>query len=232
MLTVRDLNKSFSNLHVLKDISFEVQAGESIALMGKNGAGKTTLLRILARIAALDQGVITFKNRDLVKDGSDARKFMLYLGHQPALYPSLTAIENLQLALSLRKQAGTEKSIISVLKDAGLSRQNFDPISVYSQGMLQRLKLALANIINWDLLLFDEPFTGLDSEGIKSVDNFLKFSREGRRSYMLVLHNLERALEHCSRFIFLSGGKIGADLSLKNESKLNIRNTFKKLLEN
>jgi len=232
MLSVKDLNKSFNNLHVLKDISFNVKKSETIALMGKNGAGKSTLLRILARISAMDTGTVLFKDRNMVKDGAQVRESLLYLGHQPALYPSLSAVENLHLALSLRKNAVSKKSIFTVLEDAGLAQQMNDPISIYSQGMLQRLKLALANIINWDLLLFDEPFSGLDTAGIKNVNNFLNFIRQGSRSYILVLHNLDRALEHCSRFIIISKGKIGADLNLKNNSKNDIKNTFMKLLDN
>ncbi len=199
--------------------------------MGKNGVGKSTLLRILARISSPDGGEISFQDRDLLKGTPEVRNKILYLGHHPALYPSLSAVENMHLALELRGNTAVSISAVrDQLKALGLTRQINDPIGIYSQGMLQRLKLAQASLIDWELLLFDEPFSGLDAEGITRVQACLQDWKKSGKTMILVLHSVERALEHCSRFIFLSRGKIGADLTTIHEGRDPVMEAFQSLV--
>lgn len=198
--------------------------------MGKNGIGKSTLLRVLARISAPDYGEVIYRGENLLKGAAEIRNSILYLGHHPALYPSLSAVENLSLAMELRKLKPDKDRIIKTLIAFGLESQMKDPITIYSQGMLQRLKLTLASVLDWNLLLFDEPFTGLDAEGVNRVDQFLVQCRNKGKSVILVLHNMDRALNYCSRFIFLKNGKVGADVGYKENTREDIRRIFNSIV--
>ncbi|MDP6340206.1 MAG: ABC transporter ATP-binding protein [Candidatus Marinimicrobia bacterium] len=208
MLSVSHLSKSFNYRPVLKDITFNLNASETIVIMGKNGAGKSTLLRILARIMACDSGEVLFQNIDMFKGVPNARKKLLYLGHAPAMYTALSAVENLELAMDLRESSVDQSIIRDHLDKFGLLDQADDPISIYSQGMLQRLKLTYAELADWDLLLIDEPFSGLDQDGILQMDDALTRWKLGFKSMCMVLHNRERAEQYGDRILHLDDGLI------------------------
>jgi len=208
MLTVSNIKKSFNHRPVLKDVSFMLNGGETIVIMGKNGAGKSTLLRILARIMNCDNGEVFFHNQNLLKGSPISRRKLLYLGHAPSMYTALTAVENLNLALDLRGTQLGKTIILEQLEHYGLASQANDPISIYSQGMLQRLKLSYAELSDWDLLLIDEPFSGLDEEGVDLMKNALKRWKSAGKSMCLVLHNLQRAEEFGDRILHLNNGMI------------------------
>ena len=165
MLAVANINKSFYHNPVLNNLSFKVNDGDVIALTGKNGAGKSTLLRILARISQPDGGTVIYNDVDIFKGKASARTGILYLGHEPGLYPSLSAIENIEFASRIHGAFPVAEDIDTTLKNFGLSEHIDDPIKIYSKGMLQRLKYALGNLLPWSILFFDEPFSGLDIEG-------------------------------------------------------------------
>ena len=206
MLSVSNISKSFKYRSVLKDVSFTLNEGETVVIMGKNGAGKTTLLRIIARIMACEKGKIFFQNQNLLNGKPSIRKKILYIGHAPAMYSALSAIENLTLALDLRYIKANASKILDRLNHFGLGVQANDPISIYSQGMLQRLKLAYAELTDWDLLLFDEPFTGLDQDGAALMDKALtQWIKEGK-TLCMVLHNMERAKIYGDQILYLNHG--------------------------
>lgn len=208
MLSVSHLSKSFNRRPVLSDITFEITDGETVVVMGKNGAGKSTLLRILARIMACDRGTATFQNHNLLKGLPVVRKDLLYLGHAPAMYSALSAVDNLSLALKLRETPASNKTIVDTLGQYGLSNQKDDPISIYSQGMLQRLKLTYANLAQWTLLLMDEPFSGLDEEGTSRMENALTQWKTGGKAMCLVLHDEAMAKKYGDRILRLNNGVI------------------------
>jgi len=183
-----------------------VEVGETVIIMGKNGAGKSTLLRIIARIMACDKGEILFQNNDLLNGSPLVRQKLLYVGHASAMYTTLSAIENLQLALRLRGTPVEISRIQDQLNYYGLTNQSNDPISIYSQGMLQRLKLAYASLASWNLLLIDEPFSGLDTEGIALVNKSLHRWKKLGKSMMIVLHNQSRAEELGDRILRIKKG--------------------------
>ena len=208
MLSVSRLSKSFNLRPVLREVTFDVKSGETIIFMGKNGAGKTTLLRILARIMTCDGGKILFQNKDLLKGSPDKRKKILYLGHAPAMYSSLSAVENLKLVMNLRSTPISEVTIRDQLERFDLLDQADDIISIYSQGMLQRLKLICAELVDWDLLLIDEPFTGLDELGEKQMKDSLNQWKLSGKTMCVVLHSRQKAEKYASRILYLEDGVI------------------------
>lgn len=208
MLSVSHLSKSFNRRPVLADITFNIATGETVVFMGKNGAGKSTLLRILARIMACDKGEVRFQNQDLLKGAPTARKGLLYLGHASGMYSALSAVDNLSLALRLRGIHSSKEMIIEALTRFGLFDQKDDPIAVYSQGMLQRLKLTYAELAEWTLVLMDEPFSGLDDDGAKLMHDAISQWKSEGQSLCLVLHDEKRAKLYGDRILRIENGEI------------------------
>ncbi len=211
MLSVSNIVKSFNYKKILNNISFSLSSGDTVSLLGKNGVGKSTLLRIIAKINAPDNGDVFFQNVNILKSKSSARQGIYYCGHAPGLYPSLTAEENLHY-FSLFHQCNPSSTLIqTTLKDYELFDAMNKPVKIFSQGMMQRLKLAFIEIINWKLLLIDEPFNGLDISGIDFVQQKISSWQNGERVILFVDHNLDRAVNISSRVLLMDRGKIAID---------------------
>ena len=211
MLTVSNISKSFHYKPVLKNIHFSVSTGETTALIGKNGAGKSTLLRILAKISTPEEGQIEFNGNDLFDGVAAHRQGIYYCGHAPGLYPSLTAGENLYYFSAFHGCKTETKKINLVLQDFDLLDAVNEPVKVYSQGMMQRLKLALLELIDWSLLLIDEPFNGLDLSGQEFAMKKMHSWQNGKRSIIFVDHDIDRVLELSSRVMVLDQRSIVLD---------------------
>lgn len=179
-----------------------------MGLLGKNGTGKSTLLRVVAGLSSADGGEIHFNNFQVRSTQTGTRRDLLYLGHAPGLYPGLSARENLEFAYRIYYPDKTDFPLETILEEVGLLLQADDPIKVYSQGMLQRLKLALAKAIDWKMLLFDEPFSGLDIQGRNLTQSFFDQCMNPHRSLLLVVHEMNWAIQHCTRIIILGGGRV------------------------
>ena len=208
MLFVNKICKSFNRIRVIESLSFSQSNNEFIALMGNNGSGKTTTLRILARAMRPDSGSIIFQDKDLLSHESMYRSGILYLGHDPGMYSHFTARENLSFALSLRGLKIAQKKIDISLDSFDLLASADKPISIFSKGMLQRLKLVFADLAPWDLLLFDEPFSGLDSNGIEIIERQLNNWKKNNKSIIMVLHDESIAQKYADRKLIISSGKI------------------------
>ena len=208
MLSVENIYKSFNGLSILNGASFNQKNGEIIALMGKNGTGKSTLLRIIARIMKADSGIVTFNKKDLLPGNSKYRKKMLYTGHDPGLYSFFTPRENLTFLLKTRDLVSKEKSIQDKLDRYELIDFIDKPIAFFSKGMLQKLKLVQIDLVSPDLLLFDEPYSSLDEDGVYLVDRLLGELKTHDKSAILVLHDEKKAKEHGDSILKLESGKI------------------------
>ncbi len=211
MLTVSNISKSFHYKPVLKNIHFSVSTGETTALIGKNGAGQSTLLRILAKISTPEEGQIEFNGNDLFDGVAAHRQGIYYCGHAPGLYPSLTAGENLYYFSAFHGCKTETEKINLVLQDFDLLDAVNEPVKVYSQGMMQRLKLALLELIDWSLLLIDEPFNGLDLSGQEFAMKKMHSWQNGKRSIIFVDHDIDRVLELSSRVMVLDQHSIVLD---------------------
>ena len=216
MLAVANIIKSFYHNPVLNNLSFKVNDGDVIALTGKNGAGKSTLLRILARISQPDGGTVIYNDVNIFKGKASARKGILYLGHEPGLYPSFSAIENIEFASRIHGAFPVVEDIVTTLKNIGLSEHINDPIKIYSKGMLQRLKYALGNLLPWSILFFDEPFSGLDIKGKNLALDCLNTWKMKDRTIIFVTHDVEWGLSYCNRLLLLEAGSLKIDKSAGN----------------
>ncbi len=218
MLKVSDLSKSFNFVSVLRHISFSINKGEVIGLMGNNGVGKSTLLRILSRISSPDSGNIEFEENNLLSSDYLNRRGLFYIGHSPGLYPALSGKENLQFFSSIHKGITDEKMIETTLEKFELDGNASKQIKYYSQGMIKRLQLSLVELIPWKLLLVDEPFSGLDLIGVDLVKSNFKSWKNDHRTILFVDHNIDRTFELASRVLVLKDQQIIIDNQTKENS--------------
>ncbi|MFQ6674952.1 MAG: ATP-binding cassette domain-containing protein [Fidelibacterota bacterium] len=208
MLSVEGLRKSYHLRPVLDQVTFTVGDGETVGIFGKNGAGKTTLLRIISRICSSDGGDVKLDGLSLFNGPAAARSGILYLGHHPNLYPTLTGEENLALVCRLYGRSGSRRKIVQVLTDVDLMRQRYDQIRYYSRGMLQRLGLAKAMAVPWRILLMDEPATGLDEMGVDLLESLvLRWQGDGK-SMIIVSHDRTWLQRYATRMLELKGGTV------------------------
>ncbi|MCB0282073.1 MAG: ABC transporter ATP-binding protein [Calditrichae bacterium] len=172
--SVQGISKSFNFREVLKDISFSVPAGKSLALTGHNGSGKTTLLRILCNLLRADAGKMVFeKHGNEIKPVHFKNHFSL-VGPYLQLYDELTAFENLEFLARLKNIEDTDNKIYEIINMTGLKGRAHDFVKTYSSGMKQRLKYAFALLSEPDILFLDEPTSNLDKQGIEVVYNIME----------------------------------------------------------
>lgn len=208
MIEVRGLVKAFGVKPVLRGLDFQVDEGEFVAVVGPNGAGKTTLLRILASLARPTMGAVSLAGYQLPAQAGAARKVLGVVSHQPLLYGDLTADQNLRFFGRMYGVKHLDDRIPEVLDIVRLSPRRYDLVREYSRGMQQRLAIGRGILHRPQLLLFDEPHTGLDPDSADMLDDLLtKVAGEGR-TVVMTSHDLTRAGELASRVDILSGGKI------------------------
>ncbi len=200
-LQVTNLSKSFYYSPVFQSFSLKIESGEKIGLSGPNGSGKTTLLKMISGIMSIDSGEIRIGENDVNSDDPDPRKNLYYLGHSVGLYPSLTGHENLAFISGLYGK--TSRNISDILIKVKLGSVQDKLVKFYSQGMLQRLKLATAIILDPDILLLDEPLAGLDVDGIKLFESVIVEWNELRKTMIIVSHDSDWLRTNTDRIIEL-----------------------------
>jgi ABC-type multidrug transport system ATPase subunit len=189
MIKLNAFFKSFGPKKVLRSLDLEVKDGEIVTLIGNNGSGKTTLLRSINTLDKPDDyDVAEIDGYDLRKFPEEIRSRVGYLPHNPAFYPELTGFENLRFWLELNSIKDAESRARGFLAKVGLISFGEDLSGNYSRGMVQRLGFAMAISHTPTTLLLDEPFTGLDSDGIAIIEKLLTKLRDENCSILLVSH--------------------------------------------
>jgi len=211
MIETRSLRKSFGLRPVLRGVDLTVAAGECVALMGPNGAGKTTLMRILATLSKPTMGIVRVAGFPLPAGASEVRRRLGVVSHHTLLYVDLNAEENLAFYARLYDLEQPKPRIAAVLEQVGLSRRRRDLVRTYSRGMQQRLAIARALLPDPEVVLFDEPYTGLDPEAALMLDDVLRAVTQQGRTVLLSTHDLPRGLALASRAVILAHGMIAYD---------------------
>ncbi len=201
------LEKQIGDREVLRDVSLELGTHATLAVLGPNGAGKTTLLRVLAGIWGPSGGQLWRFDKPVVGEvRTDAR--IGYLGHQSFLYPALTALENLTFYGRLWNLDHPHARARDMLRRVGLTWSQNDPVKIYSRGMLQRAAIARMLLPDPQLLLLDEPYTGLDAEAQEFLDHTLITYRDRGGTTLLITHNVQDVLRISDAVTILIGGKL------------------------
>lgn len=202
ILKVTTLSKYFNLSPIFRDLSLTVNSGEKIGLNGPNGSGKTTLLKMISGITSIDSGEIQINGLEVNSEQTNSRKNVFYLGHSVGLYPGLTGRENLEFMAGLYSQSIS--TIPDILSKVGLGTNESKLLKFYSQGMRQRLKLASALVIDPNVLLLDEPLTGLDPDGIQLFETILSNWDSRGKTMVIVSHNLDWLSRITDRIITLA----------------------------
>jgi heme exporter protein A len=194
-LEVRDLARSFGSVRALRGVDFQLSEGEVLAIFGPNGAGKTTLLRILAGLLKPERGRVLLSGRPASRADAAQRRRVGLISHASFLYDGLTAIENLIFYGKLYGVPRPRERALAALEGVGLADRADTSAGTMSRGMLQRLAIARALLHDPDIVLLDEPFTGLDQAAATALRRQLALLRDQRRIVVLVTHNLDEGLE-------------------------------------
>jgi ABC-type multidrug transport system ATPase subunit len=207
-----DLHKAIDSVPILQDISLDIAPGRYVALLGANGAGKTTLLKVLATLIAPTSGQLELFGQPLRRDSAAALRSRIGLiGHQSMLYGQLTARENLVFFGRLYRLADARERADALLKRVGLAKRADDPVAAFSRGMVQRTTIARALMHDPELILADEPFTGLDAPSAELLERMLAELHAEGRSILLAHHDIERSLRIAEQAIVLRGGRVVVD---------------------
>jgi ABC-type multidrug transport system ATPase subunit len=206
MIRLNSFFKSFGSRKILRGIDLEINSGEIVTLIGNNGSGKTTLLRSINTLDFPDSYILAeVDGFDLEKYPEEVRSRIGYLAHNPPFYPELTGTENLKLWLELNSIDDADSRSRDFLGQVGLVSFSDDLSGNYSRGMIQRLGFAMALSHSPTTLLLDEPFTGLDSEGIEIISNLLLKAKDNDCSILLVTHD---KVTYADRLVELVRGEI------------------------
>lgn len=216
MIAINHLSKRFGTHFALRDVTLAIGEGERIALLGPNGAGKSTLLSLLATLSRPSSGEIAIRGTTLTSSWHDIRRYMGLVSHQSLLYPDLTAYENLQFYADLYGVTDATTRIEEVLTWVDLLPRAKERVRGYSRGMTQRLSIARALLHNPQILLLDEPFSGLDEAAAERLQALLNriHAEEPARSTLMTTHDLARGLNFASRVLILKRGRVVLDAAI------------------
>jgi ABC-type multidrug transport system ATPase subunit len=194
VIHARALEKRYGDKRILRGIDLDVDRDDFVLVTGPNGSGKTTLLRLCAGLAAPTRGTL---------DLAVARGRVGYLAHEPLVYRELTALENLDLYGRLYRVPERRERVGMLLERFGLWDVRHARAGSYSRGMLQRLALCRALLHEPELLILDEPYSGLDAEGEELLDRELS-ERRGRAAFLVATHEPERLERYASAQLALA----------------------------
>jgi ABC-2 type transport system ATP-binding protein len=224
MLELKNITKKYSAIPVVKDVSFAVRPGEILGYLGPNGAGKTTTIKMLAGLLEPTKGEISFQGISIKKDIVEYKKRIGYVPEQSEIYPHLSGLEYLLMVGRLRQlsEHNVKEKIIEFLKLFSLYEDMDAPISSYSKGMRQKVLLSAALLHNPEVLLLDEPLSGLDVTTSMVVKDIVHQLALENKIILYSSHVLEVTEKICTRVIIIHTGKIVA-----NDSVENLRNLMK-----
>jgi ABC-2 type transport system ATP-binding protein len=217
MLELRDVCKRFLGISAVDRVSFSARAGEITGYLGPNGSGKSTTMKMIAGLIEMTDGEILFDGRRIEGDLIAHKRRMGYVPEEPHLYVHLTALEYLIMVGQLRglPPRSTATRIEGLLRLFSLPGERHVPISNYSKGMRQKVLLTAALLHNPDLILLDEPFSGLDVASALVVRSLIQELAARGKVVLFSSHELEVVERVCSHVVILHHGKVVADDSIE-----------------
>ena len=208
MVRVSNLSKQFSGLKAVDDLSFTVNEGDVYGFLGQNGAGKSTTLRMMLTLIKPSGGDINIFEKSLHQHRNEVLSQVGAVIERPDLYKYLTAYENLSIFARLSGLKISRKLLMDQLEMVGLADRSSSKVKTYSQGMKQRLGIAVALVHNPKLILLDEPTNGLDPQGIADMRNLiLSLSRQHGKTVIVSSHLLSEIEQIANRMIIIHKGK-------------------------
>jgi len=212
ILEVENLTGGYTRKPVLKDVSFSIEKGELVGLIGLNGAGKSTTIKHIIGIMQPKSGSIRLNGRAFAEDIDAYRSAFSYIPETPVLYEELTLREHLELtamAYGLEQEVFEQRSA-ALLKEFRMEKRLKWFPSHFSKGMRQKVMIMSAFLVDPDLYIIDEPFVGLDPLGIKSLLDQMEQQKRSGASVLMSTHILSTAERYCDRIILLHNGRVRA----------------------
>ena len=203
----RGLVKQFGSRRGLDGADLSVPAGAFLSIFGPNGAGKTTLLRMLALLSRPTRGELRILGVDALEEPDALRARIGLISHKSMLYGDLTARENLEFFSSLYGGSPDRARIDELLRLVELDHRRTDCVRTFSRGMQQRLSIAHALVNDPELVLLDEPYSGLDPHAAELFDELIGRVRAGR-TFIMVSHDLAKGYEMCTHALILARGQV------------------------
>jgi len=208
VIEVRHLSKHFKNLTAVNDLSFTVNEGDVYGFLGQNGAGKSTTIRMLLTLIEPSGGSIELFGSSLKTNRKQILRQVGAVIEKPDVYKYLSAYENLQLFARLSGVKPTRELLMAQLDMVGLAARAGDKVKTFSQGMKQRLGIAIALVHEPKLIMLDEPTNGLDPQGIADIRNLiLHLSRERHKTILVSSHLLSEIEQVATRVLIIDKGK-------------------------
>lgn len=210
-IEVSGLSKHFGSAAALGGVDFSVPAGEFFTIFGPNGAGKTTMMRILATLARPSGGSVRIFGEDTRTAPATVRRRIGLVTHRSLLYASLSAFENVAFFARMFGVPDPEQRAREILTDLGLEHRMDDAVQTYSRGMEQRCAIARALVHRPDVLLLDEPFSGLDPDARARLRELLERTGTEQRTIILTSHDLSHGADQADRVAILARGRLVFD---------------------
>ncbi|NLU35649.1 MAG: ATP-binding cassette domain-containing protein [Clostridiales bacterium] len=218
MLTVNNLTKRFGDLTAVDQVSFHVNEGEIFGLLGENGAGKTTTLRMLATMLQPTSGTAALAGYDLVTQPEQVRsRIGILFGGESGLYDRLTAAENIAYfgRLNNMDEDQLKERIEELARIFGMEEYIHRKAGKFSKGMKQKVAFARSIVHNPDIMLFDEPTTGLDVSAIRNVHEFIIDCKAQGKTIVLSSHTMSEVEKLCDRIGIIHKGRMVAQGSIE-----------------
>jgi ABC-type multidrug transport system ATPase subunit len=208
IIEVNDLSKQFSGTTVVDRLSFTVYKGDVFGFLGQNGAGKSTTIRMLLTLIRPTSGQIKIFDKDLINSRNDILSRVGAVIEKPDLYKYLSGLDNLALFAKLSGKTFTRKELSLKLGQVGLEERGGDKVRTYSQGMKQRLGIAVALVHDPELIILDEPTNGLDPQGIADIRKLIQMlSGDHQKTFLVSSHLLGEMEQIANRMLIIDKGK-------------------------
>ena len=217
IIEVKNLSKKFGTFEAVKDVSFTVNKGDVFGFLGPNGAGKSTTIRCMLSLIAPNSGTIAIFGKNLADHRSQILNNIGCIIEKPDFYRYLSAEKNLEMFARISGRDSSKKEIQEMLEFVGLSGRGKDKVKGFSHGMKQRLGIAQTLLHKPDLIILDEPTTGLDPQGIIEVRNLiLRLKTEQQKTVLLSSHQLSEIEIIANRMVIINKGKSMIEGSVDN----------------
>lgn len=217
MLQIIDLKKSYGSHEALKGLNLSVDKGEVFCLLGQNGAGKTTTINLSLGFLAPSAGKVLINGREVKPDDAATRRALAFIPEVVMLYPTLTAIENLDFFSRLAGFTYKKKQLYAYLHEANLQQEAHNKrVGSFSKGMRQKVGIAIAIAKNADVVLMDEPTSGLDPRATDEFTRIVKDLASQGKSVLIATHDIFNAVNVGSRIGIMKAGELVHIVQAKN----------------
>lgn len=229
-LEIKNISKKYNAQIALSDICFSLKKGDIVGFLGPNGAGKTTLMKIITSTLTQDIGSVSINGLDTIENELDTKAQIGYLAENNPLYNEMYVTEYLDFIASIYNLSDKKQKIESIINKTGLDLEKSKKIEQLSKGYKQRVGLAAALVHNPDILILDEPTTGLDPNQLVEIRNLIKETGKDK-IVLLSTHIMQEIPKICNKIIIINKGKIvdNRDMDEFNSLKLNLEDHFQKL---